>query len=88
MVRNWRSGFILRPLEAGDQNPLGVRIRAPDLAQMVAGRGFLARHGREEIVQTAFAGDRTAVARKVAELRDRWEQAGVSPAAWPEETKT
>ena len=87
MVRNWRSGFILRPLEAGDQNPLGVRIRAPDLAQMVAGRGFLARHGREEIVQTAFAGDRTAVARKVAELRDRWEQAGVSPAAWPEETE-
>lgn len=83
-VRLWRSGFVLRPLEAGEQNPLGVRIRAPDLARMVVGRGFLVRHGREEMVQVAFAGDEATVARRVAELKERWDQEGSPPAAWPE----
>lgn len=84
-VRLWRSGFLLRPLEAGDQNPLGVRVRTPDLARMVVGRGFLARHGQEEMVQVAFAGDAVTIAQRVAELKGRWEQQGVPPAAWPEE---
>lgn len=84
-VRAWRSGFILRPLEAGEQNPLGIRIRAPDLTRMIVGRGFLSRHGREEIVQVAFAGDAQNIIQRVMELRDRWEKAGVSPATWPEE---
>lgn len=83
-VRLWRSGFILRPLEAGDQNPLGIRVRAPDLARMVAGRGFLARHGREEIVQVAFAGNEATIVQRVTELKTYWEQRGILPAAWPE----
>lgn len=83
-VRAWRSGVILRPLEAGEQNPLSIRIRAPDLARMAAGRGFLSRHGREEIVQFAFAGDPATVAGRVADLKNRWEQEGVPPATWPE----
>ncbi|MCX8067366.1 MAG: FtsK/SpoIIIE domain-containing protein [Anaerolineae bacterium] len=84
-VRLWRSGFVLRPLEAGDQNPLGVRVRASDLTRMVAGRGFLARHGQEEMVQVAFAGDANTIARRATEIRDHWTQVGVPPAAWPEE---
>ncbi len=85
-VRVWRSGFILRPLEPGDQNPMGIRIRPGDIPRMVAGRGFLARHGREEMVQIAWAGDNTTVAQRVADLKAQWEQRGAPPAEWPAET--
>ncbi len=78
MVRAWRSGWVLRPLEAGDQNPLGIRIRAPDLAQMVPGRGFLSRHGREEMAQVVFLGIAAAVTRQVMEVRAKWEGQGAS----------
>lgn len=89
LVRNWRSGFILRPLEPGDQNPIGVRVRPADLSQMVPGRGFFARHGREEIVQVVFPGDAQSLAQRVADVKAKWEGRGVPPAAWPEgETKT
>jgi S-DNA-T family DNA segregation ATPase FtsK/SpoIIIE len=85
MVRAWRSGWVLKPLEAGDQNPLGIRIRAPDLAQMVPGRGFLSRHGREEMVQVVSLGDNPAVTRRVMTIKAQWEGQGVPPAAWPAE---
>ncbi len=82
-IKTGRSGFVLRILDAGDQNPLGLRIRAAEIKQMPPGRGYVVRSGNEEMVQVATPGDRVAIADRVARLRQRWKDAGVAPASWP-----
>ena len=79
-----RSGFILKILDASGENPLGIRIRALDIKQLPAGRGYLVRNGSEEMLQVATPGDSTAVAAWVDKLKQRWNAAGCGPAGWPE----
>jgi len=79
-----RSGFILRILDAGDQNPLGLRVRPSQIKGMVPGRGYAVRSGSEEMLQVATSGDSASVAGWVAQLQQRWTDAGVAPASWPE----
>ena len=79
-----RSGFVLRPLDSGDQNPLGLRIRAAEIKRMPPGRGYVARNGVEEMLQVATPGDGTSVAAWVSRLQQRWNSAGVAAARWPE----
>lgn len=82
-----RSGFILRMLDAAEQNPLGLRIRASEVKVMPPGRGFIVRNGSDEMIQVAMPGeDSLWVAARVTELNDRWVEAGVLPATWPETT--
>ncbi len=78
-----RSGFILRILDANEQNPLGLRIRAAEIKRMVPGRGYVVRNGFEEMLQVATPGDdtNTAVADWVSNLRQRWAGVGVAPAS-------
>ncbi len=83
-----RSGFVLRVLDANDQNPLGLRIRPSEIKQMVPGRGYVVRNGSEEMLQVATPGDSASVADWVARLQQRWDSAEVAPASWPEETIT
>lgn len=83
-IKSGRSGFVLRILDASDQNPLGVRIRAAEIKQMPPGRGYIVRSGNEEMLQVATPGDTVAVADWVARLRQRWKDAGAAPASWPE----
>lgn len=75
-----RSGILLKLLDAGDQNPIGIRIRAADIRQMPAGRGFIVRNGAEQSAHFATPGDQTAVEEAVAERRNRWQ--GHPPAIW------
>ena len=79
-----RSGFILRVIEAGDQNPLGLRIKAADIQQMPPGRGYVVRNAFEEMLQVATPGDAAAVSGWVTRLRQRWGKTGIAPASWPE----
>ncbi len=67
-----RSGILLRLLDAGDQNPLGVRIRATDIRNMSAGRGFFVHNGVEQAVHFATAGDQSAVSDQVAQVNTYW----------------
>jgi S-DNA-T family DNA segregation ATPase FtsK/SpoIIIE len=83
-----RSGFLLRVLDASDQNPLGLRLRADEVKQMPPGRGYVVRHGAEQMLQVATAGDASAVAEWVERLRHRWADAGAEPACWPETCHT
>ncbi|MBN1953456.1 MAG: type VII secretion protein EssC [Anaerolineae bacterium] len=78
-----RSGFLLRVLDANDQNPLGVRLRLPEGTAMPAGRGYVVRNGSEELLQVATPGDGSAVAAWAARLEKRWSDAGAEQAAWP-----
>lgn len=82
-----RSGFLLRVLDASDQNPLGLRVRAAEVKQMVPGRGYVVRSGSEEMLQVATPGDSTAVADWAARLERRWSNAKVARASWPETTQ-
>lgn len=79
-----RSGFLLRVLDAGDQNPLNLRIRASEIQQMPPGRGYVVRRGAGEMLQVATPGDSKEIASRVARLQQRWAHAGVGPASWPE----
>lgn len=67
-----RSGFLLRVLDAGDQNPLGIRVRSTDIKQLPPGRGYLVRNGVEEMLQVAEAGDAATIAARIKALRQRW----------------
>lgn len=82
-IKSGRSGFVLRVLDASDQNPLGLRIRAAEIKQMPPGRGYIVRSGNEEMLQVATPGDTVAVADWVTRLRQRWKDDGVAPASWP-----
>ena len=79
-----RSGFILRILDANEQNPLGLRTRAAEIKRMVPGRGYVVRNGSEEMLQVATSGDSASVAGWASRLRQRWAGAGIAPASWPE----
>ncbi|MBN1179097.1 MAG: type VII secretion protein EssC [Anaerolineae bacterium] len=79
-LRAERSGFILRVLESGDQNPLGVRVRAAEGRQMPPGRGYVVRSGRETLLQVAAPGEAEAIAAWVERLNRQW-----TPVRWPEE---
>jgi S-DNA-T family DNA segregation ATPase FtsK/SpoIIIE len=84
-LKTGRSGFILRVLDANDQNPLGLRLRASEIKRMVPGRGYVVRNGSEAMLQVAMPGDSTSVAEWVGRLRQRWDDPGTPPASWPEE---
>ena len=79
-----RSGFILRVLDPGDQNPLGVRIRSTESGRIPPGRGYVVRNGIEEAFQAATPGDGPAVEAWVATLQERWRSAGAVAASWPD----
>jgi len=79
-----RSGFLLRLLEAGEQNPLGLRVRAADIQQIPPGRGFVVRSGNEEMLQVAMPGD---VAQQVSNIQQRWSAAQAGLASWPSESE-
>lgn len=79
-----RSGFLLRVLDATEQNPLGLRLRAAEIKQMPAGRGYLARGGSKEMLQVATPGDDAAVARWVIEITEAWRAKEIVEAAWPQ----
>ena len=81
-----RSGFILRVLDASEQNPLGLRVRASEIKHMVPGRGYVVRNGVEETLQVATPGDSTSIADWATRLQQRWDSAGVARASWPEAT--
>jgi hypothetical protein len=68
-LRIERSGLLLRVLDAGDQNPLGYRVRAAEIRRMVPGRGVLVRHGAGEVLQVVWPGDAAAT---VARLVEKW----------------
>ncbi len=61
-ARAGRSGFLLRPLDPGEQNPFGLRVRPADVRQAPPGRGYLLRGGVEQRLQVATPGDAAAVA--------------------------
>jgi S-DNA-T family DNA segregation ATPase FtsK/SpoIIIE len=84
-LRIGRSGFILRILDAGDQNPLGLRMKASEIRQTVPGRGYAVRNGFGAMIQVATPGDSASVADWVARLRRRWTNTGANPASWAEE---
>jgi S-DNA-T family DNA segregation ATPase FtsK/SpoIIIE len=77
-----RSGILLRLLEAGDQNPLGVRIRPADIRQMPPGRGFIVRNGAEQVVHIATPGEPAAVEQQVIQLVSKWKDCPA--ASWSE----
>ncbi|MBN1872646.1 MAG: zinc-ribbon domain-containing protein [Anaerolineae bacterium] len=80
-----RSGFLLRVLDATEQNPLGLRIRASELGDMPPGRGYVVRNGNGEMFQVAMPGDAVVVTEHVTQVRERWLNGHGEPAAWPEE---
>jgi S-DNA-T family DNA segregation ATPase FtsK/SpoIIIE len=79
-----RSGFLLRVLDATEQNPLGVRLRAAEIKKMPAGRGYLARGGTKELLQVATPGDDEAVGRWVARITETWQAKEIAEANWPQ----
>jgi len=80
-----RSGFVLCILDASEQNPLGLRIRASQIKQMPPGRGYVVRKGSEEmLLQVAMPGNESEIIRRVTDLEQRWSDAGSPPASWPE----
>ena len=81
-VKLGRSGFVLRVLDPGDQNPLGVWIASSDVRRMPPGRGYVVRNGVEAMLQVATTGNAAATAKWVAAVGERWRQ--VAPARWPE----
>jgi len=80
-----RSGFLLRILDAAEQNLLGVRLRASEVGQMPPGRGYVVRSGFEEMLQVATPGDDGAITSQVNDLRQRWEDADMPSASWPDD---
>jgi hypothetical protein len=78
-----RSGFVMRILDASEQNPLGLRVRAADIKEIPPGRGYVVRKGSEEMVQVATPGDNAAIGDRVARLEHRWSHARITPASWP-----
>jgi DNA segregation ATPase FtsK/SpoIIIE, S-DNA-T family len=82
-----RSGFLLRILDANEQNPLGLRLRPSEVGQMPPGRGYVVRSGFEEMLQVSTPGDDEAIADRVSELQQRWEDAGTTSASWPDEVR-
>jgi hypothetical protein len=83
-MKTGRSGFVLRILDASEQNPLGLRVRASELQPMPAGRGYVVRRGNEELLQIATPGTTQEATDWVTRIAQHWKAAGVSPAAWPE----
>ncbi|OQA21917.1 MAG: ESX-1 secretion system protein EccCb1 [Chloroflexi bacterium ADurb.Bin360] len=77
-----RSGVLLRLLDSGDQNPLGVRIRPADIRQMPPGRGFIVRNGVEQAVHIATPGDPAAVEQQALQLVSKWKDC--PSASWSE----
>ena len=71
-LKTGHSGFIMRPLDASEQNPLGLRMRTGEIKGMVPGRGYIVRNGAGEILQVATAGDDARAADRVDRLRQRW----------------
>lgn len=59
-VRAGRAGFLLRPLDPGEPNPFGLRVRPTDVRQAPPGRGYLVRGGVEQLLQVAAPGDGAA----------------------------
>lgn len=82
-----RSGFVLCILDASEQNPLALRIRASGFKQMPPGRGYVVRRGAEELLQVAVPGNEAQIAGRVADLEQRWRDAGIPTATWPETDK-
>jgi S-DNA-T family DNA segregation ATPase FtsK/SpoIIIE len=82
-IKLGRSGFILRVLDPGDQNPLSVRVTSSDARRMPPGRGILVRKGVETLLQVATTGDRATTTEWVTAVREQWRDAG--PARWPED---
>jgi S-DNA-T family DNA segregation ATPase FtsK/SpoIIIE len=78
-----RSGFVMRILDASEQNPLGLRVRAADIKEIPPGRGYVLRKGSEEMIQVATPGDSAAIADRVGRLQHRWSHVGIVPAGWP-----
>jgi S-DNA-T family DNA segregation ATPase FtsK/SpoIIIE len=83
-LKSNRSGFLLQVIDATESNPLGLRLRASEIKEMPAGRGYLARRGSKEMLQVATPGDSEAVIRWVADITDGWKTQDVDEAAWPE----
>lgn len=81
-IKIGRSGFLLRVLDAGEQNPLGVRARPSDIRLLPPGRGYGVRNGIEELMQVATPGDEDAIVARARELQARW--AGWEN-PWPQE---
>ena len=81
-----RSGVLLKLLDAGDQNPLGVRIRAADIRQLPPGRGFIVRNGVEQAVHIATPGDQALVEQRGMQLVSQWKD--IAPATWSTQPKT
>jgi len=80
-----RSGVLLRLLDTGDQNPLGVRVRPADIRQMPPGRGFIVRNGVEQAAHIATPGDQATVEQLVIQLVSQWKDSQAATWSTPEE---
>ena len=73
-IRSGRSGFVVCPLDSGEQNPLGFRVTGSAVARMVPGRGYVVRRGVAQVLQVAWPGDDAEIVAHVNSLRRRWGQ--------------
>ena len=79
-----RSGFVLQILDANEQNPLGLSIRAAEIKQALPGRGFVVRNGTRELLQIATPGDKAKIAEQIERLKQRWHD---DSAYWVEDSQ-
>lgn len=82
-VRLERSGFLLRVLDASEQNPLGVRVAVAGERGALPGRGYVVRHGRSEMLQVASPGSEEAIAAWAEEIGHCWGRKSTMATAGP-----